>query len=138
MVSTGMEMIAGGVALAVVGIAGGEIGRLHPGAISGRSLAGLAYLITGGSWVGFLAYVWLLRNVKTSIVSTYAYVNPLVAVLLGWAILDERVTATTGLAGAIIVASVAAIVASSGGAPRSPGEVARGERPDLGAEEIPA
>ncbi|GBC86785.1 hypothetical protein HRbin12_00784 [bacterium HR12] len=72
-----------------------------------------------GSWGGFSAYLWLLRVARTSLVSTYAYVNPVVAVFLGWLILGERVSLRTILAGGIVVASVAAIV-SAGGAHREP------------------
>ena len=80
-------------------------------------MLGLAYLIIGGSWVGFAVVPWLLRNARTSLVSTYAYVNPVVAVFLGWLILDEQVTARTFVAGGLIVAAVALII-SAGGARR--------------------
>jgi drug/metabolite transporter (DMT)-like permease len=73
---------------------------------------GLAYLIVFGSLVTFNAYSWLLRNARISLVSTYAYVNPVVAVFLGWAILDERITWVTLLAGAVIVVAVALIVSA--------------------------
>lgn len=112
LVATAIEMLAGGTVLAVVGVAGGELGRLDLGAISGASLAALAYLVVFGSIVAFSAYVWLLRAATTSLVGTYAYVNPVVAVLLGWALLGEAVTARTLIAGTIIVAGVALIVAA--------------------------
>lgn len=112
LVGTGMEMLAGGVVLAVVSLATGELSRLDLSGVSGESILGLAYLIVFGSWVGFTAYVWLLRNTRTSLVGTYAYVNPVVAVLLGWALLGEAVTGRTLLAGAVIVVGVALIVTS--------------------------
>jgi drug/metabolite transporter (DMT)-like permease len=107
-----MEMLAGGVVLAVASIATGELGRLDLVRVSGESVLGLAYLIVFGSWVGFTAYIWLLRNTRTSLVGTYAYVNPVVAVLLGWALLGETITVRTLLAGAVIVVGVALIVTS--------------------------
>ena len=75
-----------------------------------ESLAALAYLVVVGSLVGFTAYTWLLRHARTSLVGTYAFVNPVVAVLLGWAMLGEELTARTALAGAVIVSGVALIV----------------------------
>lgn len=110
LVGTGMEMIAGGLILAVVSVATGELGRLHMSSVSGESVLGLIYLIVFGSWVGFSAYVWLLRNTRTSLVGTYAYVNPVVAVLLGWALLGETITVRTLLAGGVIVVGVILIV----------------------------
>src|SRR5439155_25083536 len=84
----------------------------HPADVSGESLAGLAYLITIGSWIGFASYVWLLRNAPTSLVATYAYVNPVIAVFLGWAFLDEALRARTLVAAAVIVAGVALIISA--------------------------
>jgi drug/metabolite transporter (DMT)-like permease len=125
LVGTGMEMIAGGVVLAVVSIATGELGRLDLGSVSGQSVLGLVYLIVFGSWVGFSAYIWLLRNTRTSLVGTYAYVNPVVAVLLGWALLGEIITGRTLLAGGVIVAGVALIVTAR--SPRLSGDAVAGE-----------
>jgi drug/metabolite transporter (DMT)-like permease len=126
-VSSGMEMICGGVALVVAGIASNELSRVHPSKFSGASIAGLVYLIVFGSIVAFSAYVWLLRNVRTTIVGTYAYVNPFIAVLLGYVFVNERLNATTIVAGAVIVVAVALIV-SVGPAPP--------KQADLGAERI--
>lgn len=113
-VGISMEMVAGGVALGVAGVLAGELGRIDVSGFSVASLIGLLYLIVFGSWVGFTAYLWLLRVARTSLVSTYAYVNPVVAVFLGWLILDEEVGIRTILAGGIIVASVALIIAAGG------------------------
>ena len=112
LVSTAMQMLAGGVFLTIVGVASGELGDVHLSQISLKSVLGLAYLIVFGSLIAFSAYVWLLRNANLSLVATYPYVNPVVAVFLGWAILSEPVTLTTVLAGGVIVVAVALIVSS--------------------------
>jgi drug/metabolite transporter (DMT)-like permease len=88
------------------------VADLDLAAISGESVGGLAYMVVIGSLVGFAAYVWLLQVAPISLVATYAYVNPVVAVLLGWAILDEHVTLRLLGAGAAIVAAVALIVSA--------------------------
>ncbi|MEW5926699.1 MAG: drug/metabolite exporter YedA [Gemmatimonadota bacterium] len=110
--ATAMEMLAGGALLVLVGSAAGEWGRLDPAAVSGRSLLALAYLVVFGSCVGFTAYIWLLRHVEVAKVSTYAYVNPVVAVFLGWLLAGEPVTARTLAAAAVIVVAVAFITSS--------------------------
>ncbi len=108
-VGIGMEMLCGGAGLLVAGILAGDLGRIHPHEVSLASVLALAYLIVFGSWLGFASYVWLLRNARTSFVSTYAFVNPVVAVFLGWLILDESISARTILAGAMVLAAVAII-----------------------------
>jgi drug/metabolite transporter (DMT)-like permease len=110
LVATGMEMLAGGVLLGLAGVVSGEAGHVHPSQFSTGSLVGLAYLIVFGSWIAFSAYIWLLRVAPISLVSTYAYVNPVVAVLLGWAVLSERITGRTLFGGAVIVVGVALII----------------------------
>jgi drug/metabolite transporter (DMT)-like permease len=110
--SAGLASLAGGTLLLVVSALGGELAGLDPGAVSGESLAGVAYLIVMGSLVGLTAYVWLLRVAPISLVATYAYVNPVVAVLLGWAIVGEEISARVLLAGAAIVLAVALIVSA--------------------------
>ncbi len=117
LVGAGMEMMIGGAALVLAGALRGELTLVQFGDFSARSLFALAYLITIGSWVGYTSYVWLLRNARTSLVSTYAYVNPVVAVFLGWLILDETITIRTLAAGAIVLIAVAIII-STGGAKR--------------------
>jgi drug/metabolite transporter (DMT)-like permease len=123
LVGTAMQMLAGGVVLLLVGTATGEWSRFDPGTVSLESLLALSYLIVFGSLVGFASYVWLLRNARTTFVSTYAYVNPVVAVFLGWAVLDELVTGMTLVAGVVIVAAVALIV-SAGSRRKPPPETA--------------
>jgi drug/metabolite transporter (DMT)-like permease len=112
LVSTAMQMLAGGALLAVVGVASGELSDVHLSRISLSSTLGLAYLIVFGSLVAFSAYVWLLRNARISLIATYAYVNPIVAVFLGWAFLSEPIRGVTLLAGAVIVVAVALIVSA--------------------------
>ena len=114
LVGAGMEMMIGGIACVVFGIVRGELALLRVEDFSAASLLALLYLITIGSWVGYTSYVWLLRNARTSLVSTYAYVNPVVAVFLGWFVLDERITVRTFIAGAIVVIAVAIIISTGG------------------------
>jgi drug/metabolite transporter (DMT)-like permease len=113
LVGVAMQMLVGGLALGVVGILRGELPRVHLDQISLQSALGLAYLIVVGSWVAFSAYVWLLRVARTSLVATYAYVNPIVAVGLGWLFLSEPVTLRTLIAGGVILAGVALIVTAT-------------------------
>jgi drug/metabolite transporter (DMT)-like permease len=107
--ATGMEMIGGGALLALLGFATGEGARLDLAAVSARSALSLAYLVVFGSIVGFTAYIWLLKMCAPSRVATYAFVNPVVAVLLGWAFAGEPFGARTALATTVIVAAVAII-----------------------------
>ncbi len=112
-----MEMIAGGALLAVTGLALGEGARLDLARVGPRAVLSILYLATFGSIVGFTAYVWLLGVVAPSRVATYAFVNPVVAVLLGWALAGEPLTARTLLAAAIIVGAVALITLGPLGSP---------------------
>lgn len=107
---TAMQMLAGGLMLAVVGLAVGEGRALDVAAVSPTSLAALLYLIVFGSLIGFSAYVWLLRVEPPSRVATYAYVNPVVAVALGWLLAGETLSPQTLVAAAIIVGAVVLIV----------------------------
>ncbi len=110
LVSVSWQMLLGGLAIAVVGLAAGEGGDVRPEAFSTRSLLALGFLIVFGSWVAYSAYGWLLQNAPISRVATYAYVNPVVAIVLGSLVLDEVVTGTTIAGAAIIVVSVALVV----------------------------
>jgi drug/metabolite transporter (DMT)-like permease len=112
LVATTIEMLCGGVILAVVGLARGEGSQLHLQTLSGRSVAAFAYLIVVGSLIAFTAYVWLLGVAPLSLVSTYAYVNPVVALALGATLEGESITARTVLASAVIVAGVALIISA--------------------------
>jgi len=100
------QMIAGGALLLVAGFLTGEGARVNLGALSVRSVLAFAYLIVFGSIVGYTAYIWLLRVTAPERVATYAFVNPVVAVLLGWAFAGEPLTPRTQAAAAVIVAAV--------------------------------
>jgi drug/metabolite transporter (DMT)-like permease len=112
----GLEMLFGGLMLITVGVLRGELDGLDPATFSAPSVWATVYLILIGSLVAFTAYIWLLSHAPINLVSTYAYVNPVVAVILGVVILDESLTPQMLLAAAIIVVSVVAIVS---GRPRS-------------------
>ncbi|MEM4284081.1 MAG: drug/metabolite exporter YedA [Candidatus Caldarchaeum sp.] len=109
LLATGMEMIMGGALQVLVGMLMGEWGRLELDSVSWRSALSFIYLIVFGSWVGFSAYIWLLRVTTAAIASTYAYVNPVVAVFLGWALAGEVFSERTLLAAVIIIVAVALI-----------------------------
>ncbi|MFD3719727.1 EamA family transporter [Streptomyces sp. NPDC058674] len=104
------QMLAGGVGGVVVGLLRGEHRGLDPAAFSAASWLALGYLVLFGSLVGFTAYVWLLQSAPLSLVATYAYVNPVVAVALGALILDEALTWPILLGGAVVCAAVGVIV----------------------------
>jgi drug/metabolite transporter (DMT)-like permease len=110
LVSTGWQMLLGGAVIVAAGLAAGEAGDVDPQAFSVRSVVALSYLIVFGSWLAFTAYAWLLQNAAISRVATYAYVNPVVAIVLGFLILDEVITPITLVGAAIIVMSVALVV----------------------------
>ena len=110
--STGMQMLAGGAALLAVSVALGEPAEFTLAAVSLRSLLGFLYLIVFGSILAFSAYIWLLQVSTPARVSTYAYVNPVVAVLLGWAFANEALTPRMLVAAAVIVSGVALITLS--------------------------
>jgi len=119
MLSTGMEFLVGGAALALLGTATGEWVRLDINAISAKSLLGLLYLILFGSIIGFATYTWLLRVAPTPLVSTYAYVNPLIAIFMGFWLAQEPLTARILISALVIVSSVAIINTSRMAAPQS-------------------
>ena len=125
LVAAGMQMLCGGAALVVAGLVAGELGDVQ--APSWRSALALAYLVVFGSLLAFSAYAWLLRNARVSLVATYAYVNPVVAVFLGAVFLDEAVTGRTLVAGGIVLGAVALIVSAR------PAPVADAARPTLRA-----
>ena len=104
------QMICGGILLLVAGVATGELSRFHPSSISILSLGSFVYLVIIGAVVGYTAYIWLLRHCDPAKVATYAYVNPIVAVLLGTVFAGETVTVRTLIAAALIIGSVALII----------------------------
>ena len=109
-----MQMLGGGVALMFIALVHGDFARFAPATVSAHSWLAFGYLIVMGSLVGFSSFVWLMKHSTPTRVSTYAYVNPLVAVFLGWLILGEPVTARTLAAAAVIVVSVAIITTQRG------------------------
>jgi drug/metabolite transporter (DMT)-like permease len=110
LVATGGQMLAGALVLTTFALLTGEPARLDLAAISTQSLAALVYLTVIGSLVAFTTYVWLLRVAPLPLIATYAYVNPVVAVILGWLVLREPLTPRTLVAGAVIVFAVALII----------------------------
>jgi drug/metabolite transporter (DMT)-like permease len=134
-VSTGMQMIAGGVLLTIVGLAAGEAGKLHLAHVGLNPWLSWGFLVVFGSLIAFTAYVWLLRVAPTPLVGTYAFVNPVIAVFLGWALLHEHVGWQTFVAGAVIVGGVLLIVRSNRPAA---GEQASEEPPaDVAKDRVP-
>lgn len=107
--ANGMEMLIGGVALVLVGALVGELKEFHAAHVTGRSLWAVAYLVVFGSIIGFSSYVWLFRATTPTRASTYAYVNPVIAVLVGWLVGGEELPARVVLAAIFIIAAVAAI-----------------------------
>ncbi|HEY3475362.1 MAG TPA: EamA family transporter [Anaerolineales bacterium] len=112
LLSMGMQMLMGAVSLFIFSLIRGELNGFHPGMVSVRSWLALLYLITFGSLIGFVSYGWLLHNAPISLVSTYAYVNPVVAVLLGSLLADEPLNGRILIAAAIIIGSVVLINSS--------------------------
>lgn len=108
--SSGMQMLVAGVMLAVLGAATGEAGRVHLSAVSPASLGSLVFLVSFGAVGVYTAYGWLLKNASTTLLSTYAYVNPVIAVGLGWALIGEHLGARELVAGLVVLASVALIL----------------------------
>ncbi|MGA2503347.1 MAG: EamA family transporter [Anaerolineales bacterium] len=122
LLGTGMEMLGGSAGLYLASLVTGEWKTFNAAAVSQHSLLGLLYLIVLGTLVGFVAYTWLLRNAPISLVSTYAYVNPLVAILLGNWLAQESLNWEVGLAAAIIIGSVVLINSFKRKLVRSPTE----------------
>jgi len=115
LMTTALQMLAGSVAFAILAIVSGELRGFTPSQVSAASFIGWAYLVTFGSLLGFTAYVYLLGAVSPAKAGTYAYVNPVVAVLLGWAVAHEPIGVRTLVAAAIILAGVAIITTAQGG-----------------------
>jgi drug/metabolite transporter (DMT)-like permease len=126
---SGMQLLCGGAALVLCSVLGGELAGFSLENVSVRSAAGLAYLIFAGTVLAFTAFVWLLDHVPAPLVSTYTFVNPVIAVFLGWTFLNERLTPEIFAGAALVIASLLAMglsdasrgreVASEAGAPRT-------------------
>lgn len=110
--ASAMQMLAGGAVMFAVGCLNGEWAHFSFATISLNSVLALFYLIVFGSIIGFTAYSWLLKNAEPAIVSTYAYVNPVVAVLLGWALANEALSLQMLFGAGVIIASVALITSN--------------------------
>lgn len=138
--AAGMQMLCGGGALVVTALLHGDFTGFSPAAVSLRSWLAFGYLIGVGSLIGFSTFVWLMKHSTPARVSTYAYVNPLVAVFLGWLILGEPVTGRTLAAAAIIVVSVAVITSQRGRstAPKRMAPGAAPENPAVGLKPSPS
>ncbi len=140
LMGTALEMLAGGALLLVLGLATGEAQRVNPDKFTVEALLAFGFLVVFGSIVAFSAYIWLLRTVSPARVSTYAYVNPVVALFLGSAFRGEPVTARTLVAAAVILAAVAIITgaqaARSHAQPETP-EAATPESPRALPEPLP-
>ena len=123
LVATGYETLIGGLVLAVIGLAATPASELDPATWSTRSILGLVYLIFIGSLVAYTAYAWLLGNAPLGQVSTYAYVNPVVAIALGVIVLDETLTLRVVLGALLILAAVAIVVRRESAVELEAGEV---------------
>jgi drug/metabolite transporter (DMT)-like permease len=119
MMAAAIQMVCGSGFILLTGLLLGEGSRVHLTAISSRSWLAFSYLVIAGSLVAFPVYVWLLKHSTPARVSTYAYVNPVVAVILGWAVLGEPLTWRIGLAAAVIVGAVAIITIQKARAPKT-------------------
>jgi drug/metabolite transporter (DMT)-like permease len=123
--SAAMQMLTAGVVLFVLSAAKGDLGHVHASALSLTSVGSIAYLVGFGSILAYTAYGWLLKNAATPLLSTYAYVNPAVAVLLGWALAGEHLGARELVAGLVVLASVALILVARRPAPATVTELPR-------------
>jgi len=117
LLSTAMQMTAGGVLLLILSVAAGEPARLSLEAVSMKSVAALAYLVVFGSLIGFTAFVWLLKVDRASRVVTHTFVNPLVALFLGWSLGGETVSVPMLVSAGVIIFSVVLITRSHPDAP---------------------
>jgi drug/metabolite transporter (DMT)-like permease len=122
-----MQMIAGGALLAVLAVTTGQVKDFSWARLDARSVWSWWYLLIFGSIVGYTAYIWLLKEVSAAMVSTYSYVNPLIAVLLGWSLGGEPITPRIMAAGLVILGSVALITmrGNAGVPPHRNGTAAR-------------
>jgi drug/metabolite transporter (DMT)-like permease len=113
LLTAGMQMISGGAVLLLVSLLAGEWSKFSIAEVSANSWFGLAYLIVFGSLIGFTAYSWLLKNAQPAMVATYAYVNPVIAVFLGWLIAGESFTAQMLVGAGVVVGSVMLITSQN-------------------------
>jgi drug/metabolite transporter (DMT)-like permease len=136
-VGNAMVMMAGGGISLLWGISRGELALVDPERFSTASVLALLYLIVFGSWIAFSAYLWLLRNARTSLVATYAWVTPMLAVYLGYLIADEPIRGRSLIAGAVVLGAVALTVSAGGIARDDAGSDAGEERRAEDEAEVP-
>ena len=132
--STGLEMLSGAVVLAVAATISGEFAVFDPARVTTESIAATAYLTVVGSLIAFTAFVWVIRHAPLPLVTTYAFVNPVIAVFLGWLLLHETVGPVQLAAGAVIVAGVALIILARSRMSEAPAE----HRHQIDPEDVPA
>lgn len=137
LVGNAMVMMAGGAISLLWGIARGELTLVDPDRFSMASLLALGYLVVFGSWIAFTSYLWLLRNARTSLVATYAWVTPMLAVYLGHLIADEKLRSRSLIAGGVVLAAVALTVSAGGVARDDVGSDAGQERRTEDEAEVP-
>ena len=137
LVGNAMVMMAGGSISLLWGIARGELSLIQPERFSAASILALAYLVVFGSWIAFTAYVWLLRNARTSLVATYAWVTPMFAVYLGYLIADETLRSRSLIAGGVVLVAVALTVSAGSVARDDVGSEAGDERRAEDEAEVP-
>jgi drug/metabolite transporter (DMT)-like permease len=118
MLGVAMQGLCGGAALWIAALIGGEIGRFHPAAAPLRAWMAVGYLFVFGSCIGFTAYLYILKNSTAARVGTYAFVNPVVALLIGWLLGGEALTPTTLLAAAVILTAVVLVITAPHRDPR--------------------
>ena len=128
LLTAGMQMLAGGAVLMAASVPKGEWASFDVSKISTTSWFGLGYLIVFGSLIGFTAYSWLLKNAQPSMVATYAYVNPVIAVFLGWGIAGESITGQILVGAAFVVTSVILVTMRAGNEKKQEGEEPRRSR----------
>lgn len=112
--AAGMQMLAGGIMLLIMSLVSGECSTFDLAAVSSGSVTALGYLIVVGAVIGYTSYNWLLQNASPAAVSTYAYINPAIAVTLGWSIASESLTGQMLIGAVVVVASVALITVKNG------------------------
>jgi drug/metabolite transporter (DMT)-like permease len=131
-VTTGMQMLCGSVVLAIAAVVSGELAAFRPAAVSTNSIIASIYLTAVGSLVAFTAFAWVLRHAPLPLIATYAFVNPVIAVFLGWALLSETVAPIQLAAGGVTVVGVALIILA-----RSRMPVARRDQATAGPDTEP-
>jgi len=129
LLATSLEMLSGSVVLAIAAVLSGELASFRPAAVTGDAVIATAYLTVVGSLVAFTAFVWVIRHAPLPLVTTYAFVNPVIAVFLGWLLLHEAVGPVQLLAGGVIVAGVALIIVARSRMPGAAAPMAATDNP---------